>query len=97
MRASSATARLITKGPVLTIDSRGVRPAGAGSWGAVALRRVDGRFEITPPRPSRYDRPWARNGARNPLPLTSGLEASSPRNSQPRDATPSLDDLELGD
>src|SRR6266849_9175199 len=48
----------------VTIDRRCWRTAGAGSWGAgswgaVALRRVEGRFEIVVTRPSGYDRPWA--------------------------------------
>jgi competence protein ComEC len=81
----------------LIIDRAGLRPAAAGSWGAVALRRVDGRFEITTTRPIGYDRPWARNGARNPSPLTGGLEAGSLRTPQSRDATPRPDDLEPGD
>jgi competence protein ComEC len=64
--------------------------------GAIALRRVGERFEITPTRPDGYDRPWARAAA----PSGEGPEArqsASARPQQPRDATPRDEDLEAGD
>jgi competence protein ComEC len=81
----------------LIVDRRGSRVAGAGSWGAVALRRIDGRFEFSVARPSGYDRPWARNAARNSSPLRGGSESTKIGSAQPRDATPNPDDLEPGD
>jgi competence protein ComEC len=63
--------------------------------GALALRRSGDGFEITATRPSGYDRPWARALAQG----IDGVDASrSPSTgSQPRDATPREEDLELGD
>ena len=78
----------------LTIDRGGLRPEEGGSWGAVALRRAEGRFEITAARPRGYDRPWARNLARTTSPLSGGFESG---NAASRDATPSPEDLEAGD
>jgi competence protein ComEC len=78
----------------LTYDRRVLRPGEGGSWGAVALRRVEGGFEITTARSRGYDRPWARNLAHNTSPLSGGFE---PGNAPSRDATPSPDDLEAGD
>jgi competence protein ComEC len=75
----------------LVIDRRVWRRSGA-----IALRRVGERFEITPTRPDGYDRPWARA-------VTSSGEAPEARQSasarpqQPRDATPRDEDLEAGD
>jgi competence protein ComEC len=74
----------------LVIDRRVWRRSGA-----IALRRVGERFEITPTRPNGYDRPWA------PAVASSG-EAPDARQSasarpQPRDATPRDEDLEAGD
>ena len=61
--------------------------------GAMALRRLGERFEITTARPLGYDRPWRRAVAPEseaPVPP----RAMPP---QPRDATPREDDLEAGD
>jgi len=61
--------------------------------GAMALRRLGERFEITTTRPLSYDRPWRRAVAPEseaPVPP----RAMPP---QPRDATPREDDLEAGD
>ncbi len=74
----------------LVIDRRVWRRSGA-----IALRRVGERFEITPTRPDGYDRPWARA-------VASSGEAPEARQSasarpQPRDATPRDEDLEVGD
>jgi competence protein ComEC len=61
--------------------------------GAVALRRVDERFEITPACPDGYDRPWARA-----LPQADDLsQLRRPARAAPRDATPNVEDLEPGD
>ncbi len=86
----------------LVMDRQGMRPEEGGSWGAVALRRVDGRFEITATRPGGYDRPWARNLAArnfvgNASPLAGGLDSGRSGNVQPRDATPRPDDLDVSD
>jgi len=69
--------------------------------GAIALRRVGERFEITPTRPDGYDRPWARAVAQGGQ-GGQGDNASEPSRStsarpQPRDATPREEDLEAGD
>jgi competence protein ComEC len=77
----------------LTIDRRVWRASGARSSGAMTLRRVEGRFEITATRPSGYDRPWARD--RSHLADGSAPNRSTPP--QPRDATPNAEDLEAGD
>jgi competence protein ComEC len=77
----------------LTIDRRVWRASGARSSGAMALRRVEGRFEITATRPSGYDRPWARD----PSHLADGSAPSRSTSPQPRDATPNPEDLEAGD
>jgi competence protein ComEC len=76
----------------LTID-RVWRASGARSSGAMALRRVEGRFEITATRPSGYDRPWARD----PSHLAGGSAPNRSISPQPRDATPNAEDLEAGD
>jgi competence protein ComEC len=76
----------------LTIDRRVGRASGA-----MALRHVAGRFEISATRPSGYDRPWAHNRARNLSNLADGSEPNRSGNPQARDATPSTDDLEAGD
>ncbi len=72
----------------LTIDRRARRASGA-----MALRRVAGRFEISATRPMGYDRPWARHLSKP----ADGSEPNRSSNPQPRDATPSTDDLEAGD
>jgi len=61
--------------------------------GAMALRRLGERFEITTTRPLGFDRPWRRAVApENDAP-------APPRGMppQPRDATPREEDLEAGD
>jgi competence protein ComEC len=61
--------------------------------GAMALRRLGERFEITTTRPLGYNRPWRRAVApENDAPAPP--RAMPP---QPRDATPREDDLEAGD
>jgi competence protein ComEC len=69
----------------LVIDQRVVRTSGA-----IALRRVGGRFAIEATRPSGHDRPWARNAAQIESP-------SRPDAAQAPDATPKTEDLEPGD
>ena len=73
----------------LTIDRRASRAAGS-----LALRLIEGRFEVAAARPRGYDRPWAPDTARNPAGGPQGNGSISP---QGRDATPSVDDLEAGD
>jgi competence protein ComEC len=63
--------------------------------GAMALRKVGERFEITAARPNGYDRPWARGGAQGTDPPE--MLRSTSTNTQPRDAMPRVDDLEPGD
>src|SRR5262249_38112328 len=61
--------------------------------GAMALRRLGERFEITTTRPLGYDHPWRR-------PVAPESDAPVPPRAmppQPRDATPREDDLEAGD
>ena len=62
--------------------------------GAIALRRLGERFEITATRSAGYDRPWAPAVAH-------GSDVPEPRrpapDAQPRDATPRQEDLEPGD
>jgi competence protein ComEC len=64
--------------------------------GALALRRVGQRFEITAARPDGHDRPWARGAAR---PAAAGEQAPTPPagDAPARDATPRADDLEPED
>jgi competence protein ComEC len=71
----------------LVIDRQATRRTGA-----VMLRRVGDRFEMTVSRPPGYDRPWAP--AR---PETDEPSRPSAARTQPRDATPNIDDLEPGD
>ena len=59
----------------LTIDRRAWRASGA-----MALRRVAGRFEISATRPMGYDRPWARHLS---MPAD-GSEPNRSSNPQPR-------------
>ncbi len=66
----------------------------SGRSGAMSLRRVGERFEITPARPAGYDRPWARSA----VSASSGSEAATTTSRrQPSDATPRAEDLEAGD
>jgi len=57
--------------------------------GAMALKAVDGGFEITGARLLSYDRPWS------PRPLREASAAE--QSAQPRDATPSIEDVQPGD
>jgi competence protein ComEC len=61
--------------------------------GAMALRRLGERFEITVTRPLGYDRPWRRAVA----PESDAPAPPRAMPPQPRDATPREDDLEAGD
>jgi competence protein ComEC len=77
--------------------------------GALALRRVRNKWEITPARPDGFDRPWApreQSEATPPSPAStaapslSDAPSSRPRPATPaakRDATPRMEDLEPGD
>ncbi len=58
--------------------------------GAIALRLVDDRFELTSARPAGYERPWA------PAVLTASDKAPARRPVAP-DATPRMEDAEEGD
>jgi len=62
------------------------------SSGAIALRWIGDRFELTAARPAGQDRPWARAA---PAPATEAI-TQAPR-PVARDATPRLEDLEAGD
>ena len=66
----------------------------SGRFGAMSLRRVGERFEITPARPAGYDRPWARSAVQA---AGSNEAATATSRRQPSDATPRADDLEAGD
>jgi competence protein ComEC len=61
--------------------------------GAMALRRLGERFEVTTTRPLGYDRPWRRAVA----PESDAPALPRAMSPQPRDATPREDDLEAGD
>jgi competence protein ComEC len=61
--------------------------------GALALRRIGDRFEITAARPAGYDRPWARAMP----PPSSAADRLRPDRARLRDATPNAQDLEAGD
>jgi competence protein ComEC len=62
-------------------------------YGAMALRRVGDRFEITSARPAGHERPWTRATP----PAGEAPEAGRSPTAQVRDATPRPDDLEAGD
>jgi len=67
------------------------------STGALALRRVDQRWEITAAHPDGTERPWARSAA-SARPATSDQPATTAPGGPPaRDATPRDEDLEAGD
>jgi competence protein ComEC len=66
----------------LVIDRTALRHTGA-----VALRRMGQGFEMTVARPVGYDRPWTK----------AAPKAAARKQTQPRDATPRVDDLRLGD
>jgi len=61
--------------------------------GSLALYRVGDGFEITPARPTGYDRPWAPARAQGSNRQEAGRSANAPL----RDATPNPEDLEPGD
>lgn len=58
--------------------------------GAISLRRVGDRYELSAARPLGYERPWARP----PLPVTG---TASPALRPARDATPRTEDLSADD
>jgi len=61
--------------------------------GAIALRHVGGKWEISAARPPGLDRPWARG-----RPSAEEAAASAvPQRREPRDATPRTEDVEPGD
>ena len=61
--------------------------------GAIALRHVGGKWEISAARPPGLDRPWARG-----RPSAEEAPASAaPQRREPRDATPRTEDMEPGD
>ena len=70
-----------------------IRPREWRASGAMALRRVNGSFEIEPARSASYDRPWARKISDSPSFSGSGESANRP----PPDSTPNREDLEPGD
>lgn len=61
--------------------------------GAIALTRAGDGWEIAVARPSGQDRPWAR-AMPSPTDVTLTSPAARPA---PRDATPRMEDLEVGD
>jgi len=76
-----------------TLIDRSVR----ATTGALALRRVDRRWEITAARPDGTERPWARPAAGARAAATDQPAAVAPRGAPGPDATPRADDLEAGD
>jgi competence protein ComEC len=58
--------------------------------GALSLTRAGDRWEVTAARPAGQDRPWARA-------LPGPGETPAMARPAPRDATPRIDDLEVGD
>jgi competence protein ComEC len=72
------------------------RVIGPKDWrtsGAMAVRRLNGRFEIEPARSAGYDRPWARKLSDSTPVSGSGESINRP----PPDSTPNREDLEPGD
>ena len=61
--------------------------------GAIALRHVDGKWEISAARPPGLDRPWARGRHT----AEEALPSAVPQRREPRDATPRTEDMEPGD
>jgi competence protein ComEC len=61
--------------------------------GAIALRHVGGKWEISAARPPGLDRPWAR---RRPS-AEEAPASAAPQRREPRDATPRTEDMEPGD
>jgi competence protein ComEC len=61
--------------------------------GAIALRHVDGKWEINAARPPGLDRPWARGRHT----VEEALPSAVPQRREPRDATPRTEDMEPGD
>jgi competence protein ComEC len=59
--------------------------------GAISLRWVGDRYELSAARPPGYERPWAR-----PPRVTAETDATTPRPAA-RDAMPRTDDLDAGD
>jgi competence protein ComEC len=76
-----------------TVIDRGV----LRRYGAMALRRVGGGFELMASRPDGYDRPWARAAPRPATRSEDISRAPSAVQPVPRDATPRPEDLEPGD
>ena len=72
----------------LVVDRQALRQSGA-----MALRRAGQGFEVMAARPAGYDRPWARATV-TPADAPGRSPSARP---QPRDATPNVDDLEVGD
>jgi hypothetical protein len=58
--------------------------------GAIGLRLVGGRLEITPARPPGYERPWSSN-------LVTTSENRPVLRPTARDGAPRIEDLEEGD
>ena len=61
--------------------------------GALALRRDGAGFVIDSARPQNYDRPWAPDWHARTAEF-SDAATNAARNPAPRDATPTLDDIE---
>jgi competence protein ComEC len=61
--------------------------------GAMALRHLSGKWDITAARPPGLDRPWARG--RHPAEEVPA--SAAPPRREPRDATPRAEDMEPGD
>jgi hypothetical protein len=59
----------------------------------MALRRVNGSFQIERTRSATYDRPWARKISDSPSFSGNGESVNRP----PPDSTPNREDLEPGD
>ena len=65
--------------------------------GALALRRIGDRWEVTPARPDGYDRPWARRRAPASVPSPVPEQSAASARPSSRDATPKPADLEADD
>jgi competence protein ComEC len=70
-----------------------IRPREWRASGAMALRRVNGSFQIERTRSATYDRPWARKISDSPSFSGNGESVNRP----PPDSTPNREDLEPGD
>jgi competence protein ComEC len=86
------TSRQVPHDCAATVIDRTMR----NQLGAIALRRIDQSWEITPTRPLGHDRPWVRAKSA-PAPSATGENQTTPSRAGSRDATPKVEDLTADD